>query len=162
MESTTSPTKRHQPHLKRFVLHNAIRGTKNKPFSISGTSPPAMTFFLCRRKTIARIYMHDASIRHRPTAGTNFHIFAGAFIIFARLENSCHCSSFHCQEPLSTVLTYHCGSFVASCRHLRVREARFPRFRPVPADRNLFVSKLRMKPRKDHTTRNSLRQVSPI
>lgn len=31
-----------------------------------------MTFFLCRRKTIARIYMHDASIRHRPTAGTNF------------------------------------------------------------------------------------------
>ena len=33
-----------------------------------------MTFFLCRRKTIARIYMHDASIRHRPTAGTNFHI----------------------------------------------------------------------------------------
>ena len=61
-----------------------------------------MTFFLCRRKTIARIYMHDASIRHRPTAGTNFHIFAGAFIIFARLENSCHCSSFHLSgAPLS-------------------------------------------------------------
>ena len=31
-----------------------------------------MTFFLCRRKTIARIYMHDASIRHHPTAGAYF------------------------------------------------------------------------------------------
>lgn len=162
MESTTSPTKRHQPHLKRFVLHNAIRGTKNKPFSILGTSLPATAFFLRRRKTITRVYVHDAGIWHHPTTRAYFHIFAGAFIVFARLENSCHCSSFHCQEPLSTVLTYHCGSFVASCRHLRVREARFPRFRPVPADRNLFVSRLRMKPRKDHTTRNSLRQVSPI
>lgn len=54
-----------------------------------------MTFFLCRRKTIARIYMHDASIRYHPTAGAYFHIFTGAFIVFARLENSRHCSSFH-------------------------------------------------------------------